>query len=93
MILTAGRSSNMTQTPNRNIVEVKPAPTVYTVLLIIAIVALVASIGITGYRLTADPPTGYGLTVGDLLKSWDEIKPPDNPQLPPSRAGAGGRRG
>ena len=67
----------MTQTPGNNVVEVKPAPTVYTVLILIALVALVVSIIIAGHRLMASPDkgAGYGLSVGEIFKPWDEIKP------------------
>lgn len=67
----------MTQSPTSNVVEVKPAPTVYTILILIALLALTASIVIAGHRLTAGSANdaGYGLTVGDLLKPWEEIQP------------------
>jgi hypothetical protein len=69
----------MTQAPTGNVVEVKPAPTVYTVLIIISLVALMAGIGFAGYRLMADVPDGYGLSAGDLLKKWEDIRPAPTP--------------
>lgn len=67
----------MTQSQTGNVVEVKPAPSVYTVLIIIALVALTAAIFIAGHRLTASSAeeAGYGLTVGEILKPWEEIQP------------------
>ncbi|MBN1943898.1 MAG: hypothetical protein JW849_11445 [Phycisphaerae bacterium] len=68
----------MAQSPtNNNVVEVKPAPTVYTVLIIIALLALTTAIFVAGHRLTAsaDNGAGYGLSVGDMFKPWEEIQP------------------
>ncbi len=65
----------MAQAQTNNVVEVQPAPTIYTLLLLIALLALVAGIGITAHRLLASPPTGYGLSVGDLFRSWEKIQP------------------
>lgn len=67
----------MTQSPTNNVVEVKPAPTVYTILILIALLALTASIFIAGHRLTASSANeaGYGLSVGEILKPWEDIQP------------------
>lgn len=67
----------MTQSPTGNVVEVKPAPTVYSVLIIIALLALVTAIFVAGHRLAASPAdgAGYGLSVGEMLKPWEEIQP------------------
>jgi asparagine N-glycosylation enzyme membrane subunit Stt3 len=67
----------MTQSPTNNVVEVKPAPTVYTVLILISLIALVTAIFVAGRRLTASPDNraGYGLGVGEILKPWEEIQP------------------
>ncbi len=67
----------MTQSPTGNVVEVKPAPTVYTVLMMIAVLALIVAIFVAGHRLTASPTSeaGYGLSVGEILKPWEEIQP------------------
>ncbi|MBN1553494.1 MAG: hypothetical protein JXA11_02020 [Phycisphaerae bacterium] len=67
----------MAKSPTNNVVEVKPAPTVYTVLILIALIFLIAAIFIAGNRLTAAPAdgSGYGLSVGDILKPWEEIQP------------------
>lgn len=85
----------MTQAPGTNVVEVKPAPTVYTVLILIALLALIASIGIAGHRLMASPANGagYGLTVGEIFKPWDEIQPKaDTGRLAPGRGPRRARR-
>lgn len=67
----------MTQTPGKNVVEVKPDPTIYTVLLFVALLSLVVSIFIVGHRLMASPTNGagYGLSVGEIFKPWEDIKP------------------
>jgi len=56
-------------------VEVKPQPTVYTVLLIIAIVALVVAIGVVLWKLTSETPVGYGMKIEQLLKPWQPPAP------------------
>jgi hypothetical protein len=59
----------MTQTPSRGpVIEVKPQPNVYTVLLIVAIMALAVAIGVVLRRLMAEVPTGYGLQFGQIFK-------------------------
>jgi len=59
----------MTQSPSQGpVVEVKPQPTVYTVLLVIAILALAVAIGVVLWKLMAAPPSGYGLKVGQLFQ-------------------------
>jgi ABC-type dipeptide/oligopeptide/nickel transport system permease component len=49
------------------VIQVKPQPNVYTVLLVVAAVALAVTIGLVLYNLMAEPPAGYGLSFGDLL--------------------------
>jgi len=50
------------------VVEAKPQPNVYTVLLIVAILAMVVAIAAVGYRLMAASPQGYDLTFKDLFE-------------------------
>lgn len=59
----------MTQlTSNAPVVEIKPQPNVYTVLLLIAIVVLVVTLGIVLHTLMAAPGAGYGLSLGNILQ-------------------------
>ena len=61
----------MTQMPSTPpVVQVKPQPNIYTVLLIVAIVALAVTIGLVLYNLLADVAAGkgYGLTLPQVLK-------------------------
>ena len=70
----------MTQSPANNVVEVNPAPNIYTILMIIAILALVITICFAGNRLMSrtNPngdwsiPGGYGLSVGEIFKPFEE---------------------
>ena len=62
----------MTEMPSQGpLIEVRPQPNVYTVLLLVAIMALVIAIGVVLWKLTSSPPTGYGLGLGEFL---DPIK-------------------
>ena len=63
----------MTQLPTNGSIEVRPQPNVYTVLLIVAILVMLVTIGFVAYKLTSD--TGYGLTVGQLFKPFEGVKP------------------
>ena len=73
----------MTQSPANNVVEVNPAPNIYTVLMIIAILALVITSFFAGNRLMSrtNPngdwsiPGGYGLGVGEIFKPFEEQSP------------------
>lgn len=59
-----------------NVVQVKPQPNVYTVLIMIAALALLVSVGFCYYRLTQPVDQGgYGMTVGDMFKPAAEQKP------------------
>jgi hypothetical protein len=49
------------------VVQVKPQPDVYTIMLIIAIIALAVSIGFVLWTLIAAPPNGYGLSLGEIF--------------------------
>lgn len=61
----------MTQMPSQSpLVETRPQPNVYTVLLFVAVVALAVAIGVALWKLMSAPPTGYGLRVGDLFKPF-----------------------
>ncbi|MHC4294526.1 MAG: hypothetical protein ACYSTL_02975 [Planctomycetota bacterium] len=59
--------------PQRSVVEIKPQPDVYTVMLIVSIIALVVTIGLVVWNLMAPPPTGYGLTFEQLLGPLGDI--------------------
>ena len=62
----------MTQLPSQGqVVRVKPQPNVYTLLIIVGILVLAATIGIVLWNLLSDPPSGYGLSFGDLLNPSD----------------------
>lgn len=59
-----------------NVVEVKPGPNVYTVLIMIATLALLVSVGFCYFRLTKPVAEGgYGMTVGDMFKPAAEQQP------------------
>ncbi len=65
----------MTQMPEeRNVAKVEAGPNVYSVLLIIAILALWVGIGFAAKRLMADPPAGYGVSVGEMFSPAQEPK-------------------
>ena len=59
----------MTQLPSQQgpIVELRPQPNVYTVLLLIAVIALAIAVGVVFWKLTSPLPVGYGLEVKELL--------------------------
>lgn len=54
----------MTQIPQQPVVQAKPQPNIYTVLLIIAIVALGVTVGVAIGNLTAT----YGLSFGEIFQ-------------------------
>ena len=58
----------MTQAPMQPVTRAKPQSNIYTLLIIIAVVVLGATIGISMYRLMAQPPQGYGLSFGQLFE-------------------------
>lgn len=47
----------------------KPAPNIYTVMLLVAIVALIVSIVVVVGSLTAQPPDGYGMEFSEIFGS------------------------
>jgi len=49
------------------VIRVKPQPTIYTLLMIVAIVVLAVTLGLVLHNLLAAPPSGYGLSVGELF--------------------------
>ncbi len=55
----------MSQSPT-NVVQVKPAANVYTVLILIALIGLIVSIGVVGQRLMSDT-NGYGMKMGEMF--------------------------
>ena len=59
--------------PQGPVVEVSPYPNVYTILLFVAIAALALAVGVVLWKLTADPPSGYGYTLQQL---FEPFKPP-----------------
>lgn len=64
----------MSQLPSSGpVVEVKPQPNVYTMLLFIAIAALAAAVCVAVWKLMSAPPVGYGMQFGDL---FNPFKPP-----------------
>ena len=72
----------MTQIPSGGpVVQVKPQPNVYTVLLVVTIIVLAVTIGLVLHNLmspvtTPDgSPGGYGLSFGDLFKSLKDLVP------------------
>jgi len=66
------------QTP---VVEVKPQPNIYTLLLIVAIIALGTTIGIVMHNLMSPvvrpdgSAGGYGMSVGDLFETLENLVP------------------
>ena len=60
----------MTQLPSQGpVIEVKPQPNIYTLLLIVAILAVAVTVGFVLYNLLSDPPAGYGLDFGAIFDS------------------------
>ncbi len=67
----------MTQVPNQPqqpVVEVKPQPNVYTVLLIVAILVLGFAAFLVTRRLTSPVPDGYGMEFKEL---FDPLEKPE----------------
>ncbi|MCJ7544852.1 MAG: hypothetical protein MUP47_09890 [Phycisphaerae bacterium] len=54
-------------------VQVEAQPDVYTVLIGVACLVLVATLGVLLYYLLSAPPSGCGLSFGDLLS---KVVPP-----------------
>ena len=63
----------MSQLPLQRQIQVKPQPDVYTMLLVVAILVLAVTVGVSLYYLLAAPPTGCGLSFGDL---FGKVGPP-----------------
>ncbi len=60
----------MSQTPAQGpVVEVRPQPNVYTILLLIAIIALGIAVGVCYWKLTSPPAAGgYGMEFGEFFE-------------------------
>lgn len=54
----------MTQFPQQPVVQAKPQPDIYTVLLLVAIIALGVTVGVAIWNLTSV----YGLTFGEIFQ-------------------------
>jgi hypothetical protein len=65
----------MSQVPpgGQPVVEVKPQPNIYSVMLVIAILVLAVTIGLVMHNLMAswEDGSGYGLSVGELFQPLD----------------------
>ena len=65
----------MTKLPSQGpVIQLKPQPSVYTLLLAVAVLVLAVTIGLVLHKLMgALPPegNGYGLQFGDLFKPSD----------------------
>lgn len=60
----------MTQLPSQGpVVQVRPQPNIYTLLLIVAILAVAVTVAVVLYNLLLDPPVGYGLDFGAIFDS------------------------
>lgn len=57
----------MTRAPFQSPMQVEPPPDVYTVLIAVAGLVLVLTVGVSLYYLVAAPPSGCGLSFGDLF--------------------------
>ena len=55
------------QLPQTPLVESRPQPNIYTVLILIAVLALGLTVGLVFSNLTAAPPDGYGLKFEQLF--------------------------
>ncbi len=59
----------MTQVPSQTpVIQVKPQPNIYTLLMLVGILMLGVTIGVVLYNLLSNLPTGYALTFGQVLK-------------------------
>jgi hypothetical protein len=78
----------MTTQQEPNVVQVKPQPNIYTVLLIIAILALYTAIGFVGFRLmkpvgtSPDAEGGYGMGVGEMFEPFEAPREAVSPKTP-----------
>lgn len=70
----------MTQTPSTDpVVQAKPQPDIYTLMLIVVAIALAVTIAIVLWNLMSPVvgadggPGGYGLGLGDLFKSLEDL--------------------
>jgi hypothetical protein len=61
----------MTQMPSQGpVIEVRPEPNIYTVLLLVAILVLLVAVGMVFWKLTAPLPQGYDLKIGELFEKF-----------------------
>ena len=59
----------MTRTPTQGpVVEIKPQPSIYTVLLVVAILSILIAVALGLHTLMAESPAGYGLKFGQLFE-------------------------
>ncbi len=65
--------SQLRSNTNGPVVEVKPQPDIYTVLLLVTFLVLLGGAILVASNLMADPPNGYGMTFGELFS------PPEAP--------------
>lgn len=66
----------MTQIPSQGpVVQVKPQPNIYTLMIIVGIIVLAATLALVLRNLLAPVPTGYGLEIGQLFTALDKITP------------------
>lgn len=63
----------MARAPFPSQIQVKPQPDIYSVLIGAACLVLVATVGVSLYYLLAAPPSGCGLSFGDL---FGKVVPP-----------------
>ncbi|MFW6133800.1 MAG: hypothetical protein ACOC8F_07870 [Planctomycetota bacterium] len=61
-------SQASTQEQSGPVIPVKPAPNVYTVLLIISVLALCVGIGVVLWRMTGSLPDGFGVPLKDVFQ-------------------------
>ena len=72
----------MTRAPSQGpVIQVKPQPNVYTVLLIVAVLFMAVTVGMVMYNLMSPvsrldgSPGGYGLSFGELFKPLTDLIP------------------
>jgi hypothetical protein len=62
----------MTQVPSQGpVIEVRPQPNIYTVLLLVAILVLLVAIGVVLWKLTSPMPNGYDMRLVELFKPFE----------------------
>jgi len=66
----------MTQVPSQGpVVQVKPQPNIYTLMILVAIIVLVVTIALVLRNLLATPPAGYGLSFSEVFTGMEQIRP------------------